>query len=112
MLIPPTPSGAPTLIYASNRNIGTEDPAGDTIAIVQFTTQGNQSSFKIVKQVPTGLQQIRGMAFSDDGQFLVAGGSKSGGIKVFQRINDGTDLKFVAADDTIDTRTSFVWVSA
>jgi len=101
----------PTLLYASNRNIGVEDPRGDSIAIFQFFPgRGRKAGFKLVQQVYTGLQQIRGMSFNQDGTYLIAGGVKSGGVKVFKRTNGGLALEEVASNDEIDTRTSFVWL--
>ena len=112
ILIPPPGNG--NLLYASNRNtaVNATDPRGDSIAIVQFNPPGRNSaaSLKIVKQVFTGLQQIRSMAFSDDGNFLVAGAALTGGVKVFEMADGGTDLREVAANTEVDTRTSFVWV--
>jgi len=113
ILMPPPSVQFPTpFIYASNRNVGTTpDPRGDTIAILQFVSvAGRTGSFKLVAQVHTGLQQIRGMAFSDCGEFLVAGAVKTGGVKVFRRVQGGAGLKEVASDTEIDTRSSFVWV--
>lgn len=113
-------------VYVSNRNTGEPDQRGDSIAIFQHTA-GSQvatasrrtfhranEELTLVNQVFTGLQQIRSMAFSDDGVYLVAGGSKdggsAGGVKVFQRIDGGKGLKEVAKNGDIDTRTGFVWV--
>jgi 6-phosphogluconolactonase (cycloisomerase 2 family) len=113
--MPPTSSQFPTsFIYASNRNEGTPDPRGDSIAIFQFLsgTGQQQPAFQPITQVFTGLQQIRGMEFSDDGQFLVAGAALTGGVKVFQRVDGGRGLQEVASSAAIDTRTSFVWVQA
>jgi len=113
-ILMPAPSASfpSPLIYASNRNTGTEeDPRGDSIAILQFVSvAGRTAEFRLVAQVFTGLQQIRGMAFSGDGQFLVAAGSKSGGVKVFERVDGGAGLREVASNGEVDTRTSFVWV--
>jgi 6-phosphogluconolactonase (cycloisomerase 2 family) len=112
-ILMPSPSSSfpSSFIYASNRNTGTPDPRGDSIAIVQFVSiAGRTAEFRIVNQVFTGLQQIRGMAFSDDGQFLVAAGSQSGGVKVFERTDGGEGLTEVAKNDDVDTRSSFVWV--
>jgi 6-phosphogluconolactonase (cycloisomerase 2 family) len=110
---PPSDMFPEGLLYASNRNVGLEDPRGDSIAIIRYfpsSAPGVKARFDIIEQVFTGLQQIRGMAFSGDGEFLVAGGSKSGGVKVFQRSGGGTVLTEIASNADVDTRTSFVWL--
>ena len=45
-------------IYTSNRNTGNVDPRGDTIAIFAV-----EPELKLVQQVYTGIDQIRGMQF-------------------------------------------------
>jgi len=112
LLMPPPSENFPvSFLYASNRNTGTPDVRGDTIAIFQFNPgRGRKAGFKLVNQVYTGLQQVRAMTFSDDGEFLVAGAAQSGGVKVFQRVDGGAGLNEVAGNTEIDTRTSFVWV--
>lgn len=116
------PAGNKSYIYTSNRNTGEEDPRGDTIAIFEHIPGDGQDAaqkrwhkrtndqLNLVNQVFTGLQQIRGMLFSDDGQYLVAGGVKSGGVKVFQRTDGGKNLVEVARNLEVDTRSTFVWV--
>jgi hypothetical protein len=115
-------------VYVSNRNVGVPDPRGDSIAIFQHIS-GSQvgtaratsrrkfrranEELNLVTQFFTGLQQVRSMAFSDDGVYLVAGGSKDGsggGVKVFQRTEGGKGLEEVAKNGDVDTRTGFVWV--
>jgi len=124
VLYPPplTGSGNNSYIYTSNRNTGEADPRGDSIAIFQHIPGDDQDATQkrwhkrtndqliLVNQVFTGLQQIRGMQFSDDGQYLVAGGVLSGGVKVFQRTDGGENLVEVASNSDVDTRSSFVWV--
>lgn len=97
-------------IYASNRNKGTADPRGDTIAIIEHTPGDGKDELKVVDQVYTGMQQIRSMTFSDDEQYLVAGGGLSGGVKVYKRTEGGKCLVEVASNSEVDTRTNFVWV--
>ena len=125
----PLDGSTDNFVYVSNRNIGEPDQRGDSIAIFQHTAGSQDGTapatsrprfrranedLTLVVQVFTGLQQIRSMAFSDDGVYLVAGGSKdgggAGGVKVFQRINGGKGLQEVAKNTDIDTRTGFVWV--
>ncbi|KAI0079777.1 putative isomerase YbhE [Panus rudis PR-1116 ss-1] len=106
-----------TFIYASNRNIGPNpDPQGDAIAIykVDVAPDTGVQTVTFVKYVFTGLQQIRGMEFGgDENEFLVAAGfAGEAGTMVFQRVDGGADLKMVAQNTDIPTRTSFVWVDA
>ena len=95
-------------LYASNRNLGTQDPRGDAIAIYQV-----EPKLKLVKHVYTGLDQIRGMELSgeSENQFLVAAGvAGSAGTVVLKRTKGGADLEVVARNKDIPTRTSFVWL--
>ncbi|KDQ53879.1 hypothetical protein JAAARDRAFT_38844 [Jaapia argillacea MUCL 33604] len=113
----PTPSAnfPGTYIYTSNRNTGNLDPNGDTIVIWEILPTG---AVQQVKQVYTGLDQIRGMMFSwdvDNGEaeYLIAAGyAGTAGVHVYQRINGGADLALVASNTDIPTRTSFVWLKA
>lgn len=98
-------------LYASNRNIATLsselDPRGDTIAI--FATS---PSLHVVKQVYTGLQQIRGMQISADGKYIVAAGLTGGGIAVFEAVDGGADLQLRARYTGSGSTqvSSFVWL--
>jgi len=68
----PTP-----LIYASNR----DDPSaqGDAIAIFDI------NPLTKVAEVRTGLQHLRGVAFvGENNGYLIAGGMKGGGIKIYE----------------------------
>lgn len=139
----PTDQFPDPLIYVSNRNIGTADPNGDTIAIFQFingTTStssrqcGNANvnrrrmikktrkrlasrdgeSLQLLAQIPTGLQQIRGMSLgrvNDSGdQFLIAGANTDGGVAVFRRVDGGKNIELVARNQDLGNRTSFAFV--
>ncbi|TFK24022.1 putative isomerase YbhE [Coprinopsis marcescibilis] len=118
ILIPPLTRKFPkSYIYVSNRNKGeTPDPRGDSIAIFEHVYPGTRKEgLKLVKQVFTGLSQIRGMEFgpakNGGDEFLVAAASNStGGVIVLKRVKGGRDLEIVAKDTTIGTRTSLVWV--
>ncbi|ESK84972.1 putative isomerase YbhE [Moniliophthora roreri MCA 2997] len=121
ILIPPTTKSFPTsYIYVSNRNVATDpsalDPRGDTIAIFEHVGKGTEKEgLKLVKQVYTGLSQIRGMeigpATNGGNEFLVAAGvAGTGGTVVFRRIDGGADLEEVARNTDIETRTTFIWV--
>lgn len=68
----------------------------------------------LIKQVFTGLDQIRGMEIGNQAnggdQYLIAGAfSGEGGVAIFQRTDQGRDLKFVVRNSKIP-RTSFVWL--
>ncbi|THH16791.1 hypothetical protein EW146_g3915 [Bondarzewia mesenterica] len=110
ILIPAPNVKFPTpYVYASNRNTGsTIDPRGDTVAI--FATR---PELKLVAQVYTGLDQIRGMEFGgENDEYLVASGVVgSGGVVVFRRTEGGTGLVEVARNTQIPNRTSFLWGS-
>jgi len=93
-------------IYASNRNIaGTPDPRGDSIAIF------DPAGLKLVKQVFTGLVEIRGMelGIGEVGEsYLVALGAVSGGMVVYKRTEGGAALEEVARNSSAVARTSLV----
>ena len=110
LIPPPNPAFPSTLVYASNRNTGTNsDPRGDSIAVFILDTEGN---LKIINQFFTGLEQVRGMEFGGpDNKFLVASGVVgNGGVVVFERIGQGADFVQVANNTEIPNLTSFVWV--
>ena len=119
ILIPaPTERFWTPYIYVSNRNIGKQDPRGDSIAIFEHVCQGTPSEgLKLVNQVFTGLDQIRGMEIGPAGdkrggeEYLVAAGfAGTAGVLVFRRTEGGRNLELVAKNLEIPTRTSFVWL--
>jgi Lactonase, 7-bladed beta-propeller len=118
ILIPDTTTEFSTpYIYVSNRNTGTPDPRGDTIAIFQHVqaTSTSPDTLVLVAQVFTGLDQIRGMEIGSveagSVEFLVASGfAGTGGVVVFRRVNGGAGLVEVARNTEVLTRTSFVWL--
>jgi hypothetical protein len=109
----PSPNQAfpSTLVYASNRNVGTNtsDPRGDSIAILSLGTDG---TLRIVSQFFTKLQQVRGMQFGGpDDRYLVASGVVGdGGVTVFERTGKGDQFVQVANNKEIPNLTTFVWV--
>lgn len=109
ILIPPTsPSFPKEYIYASNRNTGTPDPRGDTIAVLSRSRSGKLS---VVRQVYTGLNQVRGMQFSNDGKYLIAGSASGGsGVAVFKRVDGGAGLQLVARNTEQSQKITFVWL--
>jgi hypothetical protein len=113
----PTPTTQFTVpyIYVSNRNTGTADTRGDTIAIYKRNTSGNGNGLTLVTQVYTGLNQIRGMEIgrADNGgdAYLVAAGvAGTGGVVVYKRTNGGAGLTEVARNTDIPMRSTFVWL--
>ncbi|KAF9269841.1 putative isomerase YbhE [Marasmius fiardii PR-910] len=117
ILIPsPTPVFPKSYIYVSNRNIATDpaalDPRGDTIAIFEHVDVGGKNEgLRLVKQVFTGLSQVRGMEIGGSGKYLIAAGvAGEGGTVVFERVDEGKDLKEVARNKDIPTRTTFIWL--
>lgn len=93
-------------IYLSNRD--ENHPEGDTIAVFAIQEGGAP---KLVNEVRTGTKHPRGMAFGgQDDKYLVVGGQYAGGIKVYERINDGKDLELVAHAEGALQATDFCWI--
>lgn len=112
VLIPsPNQAFPSTLVYASNRNVGTGtiDPRGDSIAILSLGADG---TLKVINQFFTKLQQVRGMQFGGpDDKYLVASGVVGdGGVAVFERTGKGDQFVEVARNKEIPNLTSFVWL--
>ncbi|THU98631.1 hypothetical protein K435DRAFT_660635 [Dendrothele bispora CBS 962.96] len=119
ILIPkPTKEFTIPYIYASNRNVGTQDPSGkgDSIAIFELVDIGTPyEKLKLINQVFTGLDQIRGMeiGLEENGgdEFLIAAGvAGSAGTVVYRRVDGGRNLEEVARNLDIPTWTSFIWL--
>jgi len=119
ILIPKTTSKFTTpYIYVSNRNVGTQDPSGkgDSIAIFELVNIGTPyEKLKLIDQVFTGLDQIRGMeiGLEENGsdEFLIAAGvAGNAGTVVYRRVDGGRNLEEVARNLDIPTRTSFIWL--
>jgi len=93
-------------LYVSNRD--DPSPEGDTIAIFSLA---DKEKPRLVGEVRTGLKHIRGIVFGGpDDKWLVAGGVKGGGVKVFERIEGGKNLRVVAENGDIKAPTAFLWV--
>jgi hypothetical protein len=115
VLIPPTSEKFPKpYIYTSNRNVGVQDPSGvgDSIAIFEHTKEGK---LKLVNQVFTGIDQIRGMEFGTGCEgaedYLIASGvAGDAGVIVFKRTEGGKSLKEVVRNTDLPTRTTFLWM--
>ncbi|RMJ05056.1 hypothetical protein CDV36_014277 [Fusarium kuroshium] len=90
-------SGHPKILnvlYASNRwerhiakrephlkNVPTELPQGDTIAIILLSDDGKR--VQETKHVRTNLDAIRGFRLSGDGNYAVVAGQEGGGIEIY-----------------------------
>jgi len=104
----PKPNATYTVpyMYVSNRN--DPSPEGDSVAIFSIDEPGAP---KLIVEVRTGLNHLRGMEFGGpDDKYLVAGGANGGGVKVFERTEGGKNLKVVAEDTTIKAPTGFLWM--
>jgi 6-phosphogluconolactonase (cycloisomerase 2 family) len=116
---PDTPSSAPLvagellfaqtptpLLYASNRDDTSSQ--GDAIAIFDI------NPLTKVAEIRTGLQHLRGVALvGENNAYLIAGGMKGGGIKIYERVSaDQGFLKEIASlgVGVVDQPSSFVWV--
>ncbi|KAG5725283.1 hypothetical protein E4T56_gene12684 [Termitomyces sp. T112] len=106
VLIPVPNSTYPTpFLYLSNRN--DPSPEGDIISI--FAISG-LDTLELVTEVRSGLNHLRGMLFGGpDDKWLVAGGGDGGGVKVFERIDGGKNLKVLAENPNVQAITGFLW---
>jgi len=106
IIIPAPNSAYPTpYLYVSNRD--DPSPEGDVISI--FAISG-PDTLELVTEVRSGLKHLRGMIFGGpNDKWLVAGGVKGGGVKVFERIDGGRNLKVVAENSDIEAPTGFLW---
>jgi len=101
--------GPNPLLYLSNRN--EDHPEGDAITI--FSPSSAETPFHYVGEVRTGLKHLRAVTFGgENDRYLVLGGLNGGGIKVFERSEDGTQLKELAhlADGIVGKPTSFLFL--
>ncbi|KZS96557.1 3-carboxy-cis,cis-mucoante lactonizing enzyme [Sistotremastrum niveocremeum HHB9708] len=89
-------------ILVANRN--SDDPRGDPIAV--FTPH---PKFERVGEIWTGLKHGRGMQFSKNGKYLIAGGVNGGGVKVYEWTDSTGSAKEIAKLD-VEKPTDFVWV--
>ena len=105
ILLPVPNQAYPTpYLYVSNRN--DPSPEGDVIAIFSVA---NPEKLELVAEVRSGLKHLRGMLFGGpNDKYLVAGGAKGGGVKVFERTEGGKGLQEVASVD-LTAPTGFLW---
>jgi 6-phosphogluconolactonase (cycloisomerase 2 family) len=93
-------------LYVTNRN--DPSPEGDILSIFEM---GDGGSIKLVKEVRTGLNHLRGIAFDEEGRYLIAGGTFGGGVKMFERVDGGKDLKEITHLRDVEKPTGFYWLS-
>ncbi|KAF9479102.1 3-carboxy-cis,cis-mucoante lactonizing enzyme [Pholiota conissans] len=105
--IPPKNAVFPTTyLYLSNRN--DPSPEGDIISVFSIE---EPNSLDLVAEYRTGLNHLRGMVFGGpDDRYVVGGGANGGGVKIFERINDGKSFKVVASLDSVEAPTGFLWL--
>jgi len=107
ILSPPTSPEFPTpYLYVTNRN--DPSPEGDILSIFDVQPEG---SLKLIKEIRTGLNHLRGIAFDDEeNKYLVAGGAIGNGVKIFERVDGGRDLKEIASLEDVQSPTGFHWL--
>lgn len=105
ILLPrPNASYTEPYLYASNRN--DPSPEGDVIAIFSIA---DPEKLELVAEVRSGLKHLRGMLFGgQDDKYLIAGGVRGGGVKIFERVDGGRGLKEVASAP-LEAPTGFLW---
>ena len=92
-------------LYVSNRN--DPSPEGDTISIFAIA----DDTLDLISEVATGLKHVRGMMFGgQSSEWLVVGGTHGGGVKVFERVEGGKNIKEVAHDPSVKSPTGFAWL--
>ncbi|KIJ51268.1 hypothetical protein M422DRAFT_158305 [Sphaerobolus stellatus SS14] len=92
-------------LYVTNRN--DPSPEGDILSIFEVKPD---SSLDLVKEVRTGLNHLRGIAFDETNRYLVAGGTMGHGAKVFERIDGGKDFKEIVHLKDVESPTGFHWL--
>ncbi|TFY63937.1 hypothetical protein EVG20_g6120 [Dentipellis fragilis] len=93
------------LLYTSNRN--DPSPLGDTLAVFSLEKPTHP---KLVSELRTGLKHLRGAALGgEDGRWIIAGGARGGGVKMFERVEGGRNIKEVAQIE-IGSPTAFLWL--
>ena len=85
ILIPSPNAQFPTpYLYVSNRD--DPSPGSDAIAIFSIA----KDTLGLISEIPTGLNLVRGTECGGpNSEWLVAGGTKDGSVKVFERVEEG-----------------------
>ncbi|EJD08182.1 putative isomerase YbhE [Fomitiporia mediterranea MF3/22] len=98
---PPSTKYPSPYLYVSNRN--DPRPHGDLISIFSPLKEG-ATELEHVADVSTGLAHVRGfLFFGPDDRYIIVGGANGGGVKVFERVDEGRNLKEVAHLPVNDT---------
>ncbi len=78
------------------------------------TAKREGEALQLLAQIPTGLQQIRGMMLGNvadrSDEFIMAGANTEGGVAMFRRVDGGRSLELVARNEDLQNRTSFVFL--
>lgn len=62
-------------------------------------------------EVHTGLKHLRGAAIlGEDSRWVVLGGTQGGGVKVYERVDNGRSLREVASLPGVEQPTAFLWL--
>ncbi|RXW23679.1 hypothetical protein EST38_g2155 [Candolleomyces aberdarensis] len=108
LIPPPNATFSTPYLYLSNRD--DPSPEGDIISIFSIEQPG---SLDLVTEVRTGLKHVRGIVFGGpDNRYLIAGGGRGGGVKVYERTEGGKNLKVVAEYSDVEAPTGFWWLPA
>jgi 6-phosphogluconolactonase (cycloisomerase 2 family) len=108
LIPPPNATFSTPYLYLSNRN--DPSPEGDIISIFSIQQPG---SLDLITEVRTGLKHVRGIVFGGpDDRYLIAGGTRGGGVKVYERVDGGKNLKVIAEYSDVEAPTGFWWLPA
>ncbi|KAF8588825.1 putative isomerase YbhE [Ramaria rubella] len=106
ILCPPVSTAYSTqYLYVTNRN----DPSseGDILSVFEV---GEDGAFELINEIRTGLRHLRGIAFDEQSRYLIAGGAFGGGVKIFERVDGGRNLKEIAWLKDVKNPTGFHWL--
>jgi len=103
---PVTDDYATPYLYVTNRN--DPSPEGDILSVFAMEPAG---SVKLVREIRTGLNHLRGIAFDETGRYLVAGGAFGNGVKIYERKNGGKELREMAYLTNVENPTGFQWLT-
>ncbi|WVQ71745.1 hypothetical protein IAR50_001286 [Cryptococcus sp. DSM 104548] len=105
------------VLYASNRlelDIGKASDGrfeskekGDAVAIATLSSNGTLDA---VQHVRTGVNNIRAMQLSPDGNFVALAGQNGGGVEVYSVGQDGKTWELVAKNEAITKVTDLAWL--
>jgi len=103
------PSGTAVVAFLYVTNWNNPSVAGDTLTI--FSLDHDPTVPKLVMEVHTGLQHLRGaMIRGGDVCWIVLGGLLGGGVKVYERVDGGCLVREVVALPDIEAPIAFLWL--